>query len=202
MDVRPGGVWRLTMRGPDGREYKNASFLSKSVKPERLVYKHDPEEGCEPVRFEITVTFARGGRQNQTHHANAVPVRRSAAITLSKVRRRGRREANPRQAGGVLCETLARLRTLQCQVISPAYSTRRASWSSKPGPMPKRLKHWWGPERIHRSRLRTGSAPRRRNSNSHARAGRHRVSERGIIEEFVPPERLVLAMGVEDRKAI
>ena len=23
MDVRPGGVWRLTMRGPDGRDYHN-----------------------------------------------------------------------------------------------------------------------------------------------------------------------------------
>jgi activator of HSP90 ATPase len=29
MDVRPGGEWRLTMHGPDGRDYKNRSSISK-----------------------------------------------------------------------------------------------------------------------------------------------------------------------------
>jgi uncharacterized protein YndB with AHSA1/START domain len=28
------------------------------VEPERLVYKHDPEKGSEPVDFHVTVTFA------------------------------------------------------------------------------------------------------------------------------------------------
>ena len=61
MDVRPGGVWRLTMHGPDGVDYKNRIVFLEVVKPERLVYKHEPEEGSEPVTFEITVTFAEEG---------------------------------------------------------------------------------------------------------------------------------------------
>ena len=61
MDVRPGGVWRLTMRGPDGVDYKNRIVFLEVVKPERLVYKHEPEKGSEPVSFETTVTFAEEG---------------------------------------------------------------------------------------------------------------------------------------------
>ena len=35
MDVRPGGVWRLVMHGPDGVDYKNKSIFDEIVKPER-----------------------------------------------------------------------------------------------------------------------------------------------------------------------
>jgi uncharacterized protein YndB with AHSA1/START domain len=39
MDVRPGGVWRFTMHGPDGRDYKNRIVYTEIVRPERLA-KH------------------------------------------------------------------------------------------------------------------------------------------------------------------
>jgi uncharacterized protein YndB with AHSA1/START domain len=58
MDVRPGGVWRFIMHGPDGVDYKNRIVYLEIVEPERLVYKHDPEKGSEPVDFHVTVTFA------------------------------------------------------------------------------------------------------------------------------------------------
>lgn len=57
MDVRPGGVWRLVMHGPDGVDYHNRIVFLEVVKPERLVYKHEPREGSEPVSFRVTVTF-------------------------------------------------------------------------------------------------------------------------------------------------
>ena len=40
MDVRPGGVWRHTMHGPDGTDYPNKSIFVEIVKPERIVYQH------------------------------------------------------------------------------------------------------------------------------------------------------------------
>lgn len=58
MDVRPGGEWRFIMHGPDGTNYKNRIVYIEVVPPERLVYKHAGEEGDEPVRFHVTVTFA------------------------------------------------------------------------------------------------------------------------------------------------
>ncbi len=65
MDVKPGGVWRLTMRGPDGRDYKNRIVFIEVAKPERLVYKHEPEKGSEPVSFQTTVTFTERGELNR-----------------------------------------------------------------------------------------------------------------------------------------
>ncbi len=65
MDVRPDGIWRLVMHGPDGTDYKNKIVFLEVVKPERLVYKHEPEKGSEPVTFETTVTFADRGNKTE-----------------------------------------------------------------------------------------------------------------------------------------
>src|SRR2546430_11151240 len=37
MDVRPGGVWRFTMHGPDGVDYLNRIVFIEVARPERLV---------------------------------------------------------------------------------------------------------------------------------------------------------------------
>lgn len=48
MDVRPGGVWKSTMYGPDDTEYLNDCVFTEVVKPRRIAYKltggrkHDP----------------------------------------------------------------------------------------------------------------------------------------------------------------
>ena len=57
MDVRPGGFWRVVMRGPDGTDYKNKIVFLEVVKPERLVYKHEPEKNTEPSTHQSIVTF-------------------------------------------------------------------------------------------------------------------------------------------------
>ena len=57
MDVRPGGVWRFVMHGPDGRDYQNRIAFDEIVAPERIVYRHDGAEDVESVCFTQTVTF-------------------------------------------------------------------------------------------------------------------------------------------------
>ena len=57
MEVKPGGVWRFVMHGPDGRDYQNKITYLEVVKPERLVYKHGGDKEVEPVNFHVTVTF-------------------------------------------------------------------------------------------------------------------------------------------------
>ncbi len=67
MDVRPGGVWRFIMHGPDGVDYKNKIVFIEVVKPERLVYNHGADEEGDPGQFRVTVTFAeRGGKTRLT----------------------------------------------------------------------------------------------------------------------------------------
>lgn len=56
MDVRPGGVWRFVMHGPDGVDYQNRVVYREVVEPARLVYSH-----VSGPQFEMTVTFDVGG---------------------------------------------------------------------------------------------------------------------------------------------
>ncbi|HTQ75576.1 MAG TPA: SRPBCC domain-containing protein [Burkholderiales bacterium] len=63
MDLRPGGVWRYVMHGPDGRDYQNKVTYIEVVEPERLVYKLGGADDVEPVTHHVTVTFRDvGGR--------------------------------------------------------------------------------------------------------------------------------------------
>jgi uncharacterized protein YndB with AHSA1/START domain len=65
MNVKPGGVWRFIMHGPDGRDYKNKIIFIEVVKPQRLIYKHAGEEDTEAVRFQVTVTFEAQGNKTK-----------------------------------------------------------------------------------------------------------------------------------------
>jgi uncharacterized protein YndB with AHSA1/START domain len=66
-DMRPGGVWRFVMHGPDGRDYENRITFDEVVRPERLVYHHGGGDDVEPVQFRTTVTFEDlGGRTRLT----------------------------------------------------------------------------------------------------------------------------------------
>lgn len=40
LDVRPGGIWRHTMHGPDGTDYGNDVRFMEVVEPRRIVYAH------------------------------------------------------------------------------------------------------------------------------------------------------------------
>jgi len=58
MDVRPGGIWKHVMHGPDGADYPNLSTFTEVVKPERIVYQHGGSRKGDPgVQFESTWTF-------------------------------------------------------------------------------------------------------------------------------------------------
>jgi uncharacterized protein YndB with AHSA1/START domain len=65
MEVKPGGVWRFVMHGPDGRDYQNKITYVEVVKPQRLVYKHGGDKEVEPVNFQVTVTFRDQGNKTR-----------------------------------------------------------------------------------------------------------------------------------------
>lgn len=58
MELKPGGVWRYVMHGPDGRDYQNKVTYLEVVEPERLVYTLGGGDDVEPVSHHVTVTFA------------------------------------------------------------------------------------------------------------------------------------------------
>jgi uncharacterized protein YndB with AHSA1/START domain len=66
-DLRPGGVWRFVMHGPDGRDYENRITFEEVVPPERIVYRHGGGDDVEPVQFRTTVLFEDlGGKTRLT----------------------------------------------------------------------------------------------------------------------------------------
>jgi uncharacterized protein YndB with AHSA1/START domain len=66
MDVRPGGVWRYSMRGPDGSDFPFDGVYVEVVVPERLVFDGSIHESPEQrVWTEVTFTD-QGGRTEVT----------------------------------------------------------------------------------------------------------------------------------------
>jgi len=61
MDVRPGGVWRLTMHGPDGTDYSCRIQYREIVPSARLAYRHGSDVDNDPNVFEVVITFAAAG---------------------------------------------------------------------------------------------------------------------------------------------
>ena len=56
-DLRPGGLWRFVMHGPDGTDYPNESVFREVVAPERIVLEHLREVH----HFFLTINFAAQG---------------------------------------------------------------------------------------------------------------------------------------------
>lgn len=74
MDVRPGGVWRQTLHGPDGTHYPNKSVFIEVVKPQRIVFKHGgSKEGAQGVTFTATWTFEAVGNQTRVTMRSIFP---------------------------------------------------------------------------------------------------------------------------------
>jgi uncharacterized protein YndB with AHSA1/START domain len=66
MDVRPGGVWRYVMHGPDGTDYPNQCTFIEVVPPERLVFTlGGGAKGERAAQFESTWRFEAQGRRTR-----------------------------------------------------------------------------------------------------------------------------------------
>ena len=194
MDVRPGGVWRLVMHGPDGVDYRNRIVFLDVVKPERLVYKHDPEKGSEPVNFEVTVTFAEDDGKTRLTMRMLFPSRGARDHVVKKYGA----DEGAKQTLGRLAEHLPTL-AIRELVITRSMDAPRAlvfkAWTD-----PRRLRHWWGPDGFTNPVCeldpRPGGAIR-----IHMRAPDGTVyRNRGVFHEIDEPERLVFSLGMEDQQ--
>jgi uncharacterized protein YndB with AHSA1/START domain len=83
-DVRPGGIWRFVMHGPDGVDYQNKITFLEIVKPERLVYRHGGDKDVEPVNFETTVTFDEQDGKTSLTVQMLFPSARARDYTIEK----------------------------------------------------------------------------------------------------------------------
>lgn len=191
MDVKPGGTWRLTMRGPDGKDYQNRIIFVDVQRPERLVYQHQPEPGSEPVSFETTVTFARQG--DKTHLTLRMLFPTAAERDHAEEKYHAMEGGN--QTLGRLAEhlatrhevTIARMIDASPEMVFKAFTDAG------------HLKHWWGPRGftnpVCEFDARPGGAIR-----IHMRAPDGVIYPMvGTVLEIVEPERLVFTSQALDK---
>jgi uncharacterized protein YndB with AHSA1/START domain len=195
MDVRPGGVWRLVMHGPDGTDYKNKIIFLEVVKPELLVYKHAGDEGTEPVNFHVTVTFAKEGDKTRLTMRALFP---SAAAREHVIKKYGADEG--------MKQNLARLE----QYVTKAHGDR-AFVITRVFDAPRelvfqafteseRLAQWWGPKGfamlVSRLDLRPGGVFHYQMRSPDGRA----MWGKFVYREIVAPERIVFVNSFADQE--
>jgi uncharacterized protein YndB with AHSA1/START domain len=189
MDVRPGGVWRHVMHGPDGTDYPNEIVYLEVVKPERLVYDHVSEPP-----FQTTVTFAeRDGKTEVTARMLF-----ESATLRNKV-------ATEHHAVEGLHQTLERLaeQLLQMPPADQEFvftrvfdAPRDLVW--KAFTESERLIQWWGPKGYTMLActvdLRPGGVFHYSMQSPDGRV----MWGKWVYREIVPPERLVTVVSFTD----
>lgn len=63
MEVKPGGVWRFMMHGPNGMNFPNKIVFHEVVENQKLVYTHSSDDENDPNVFQTTVTFEKQGNK-------------------------------------------------------------------------------------------------------------------------------------------
>jgi uncharacterized protein YndB with AHSA1/START domain len=190
MDVKPGGIWRFMMHGPDGVDYPNTIRYEEIAKPTRLVFDHLNDQGG--AEFRTTVTLApKANRTEMTFHM------------VFKTAELRNMVAEKHHAVEGAHQTLARLadyiaqnakRTLVLtRVIDAPRKLVYKIWTD-----PKHVAQWWGPEGftnpVCELDAREGGA-----MLIHMRGPDGVVYPMtGTFHELVEPERIVFSSGALD----
>jgi uncharacterized protein YndB with AHSA1/START domain len=140
MTFAQGGVWRFVMHGPDGRDYNNKIVFRDIIRPERISYIHPGDEGAEPVRMQVTVTFdVEDGKVRLT--------------LLQRFETIAERDHVDREYGAAegAKQTLARLDDYVVELGKRAFAVSRSFDASrallwKALTEPDRMAKWWGPK--------------------------------------------------------
>jgi len=189
MDVRPGGVWRFDMHGPDGVDYPNKITYLEIAKPERLVYDHG-DQGT-PGYFRTTVTFAEEGGKTKLTLQNVFP----SAEDRNTVVKKYNAIEGANQTLDRLGEQLGTMQELvTTRVFDAPLELVFKAWTD-----PERLKRWWGPKGftnpVCEVDVRPGGAIR-----IHMQAPDGNVYPMtGVFQEIVELERLVFTSSALDQ---
>ncbi|HTF32610.1 MAG TPA: SRPBCC domain-containing protein [Myxococcota bacterium] len=178
-DLRPGGVWRFVMHGPDGTDYKNESVFVEIVKPERIVFDH-----LSGPRFRGTATFEDlGGKTKITFRQ----LFESAAAyeKVKPVAVPGNEENFDKLAGHLATMGLNRNELTITRVFDAPRALVFKVWTDA-----RHLAQWWGPKGFTNPRCETELRP----------GGAIRIDMQGpdgvtypmtgVFHEIIEPERL------------
>jgi uncharacterized protein YndB with AHSA1/START domain len=197
MEVKPGGVWRFVMHGPDGRDYENKITYLEVVKPERLVYKHGGDKDVEPVNFQVTTTFeAAGGDRTRVQMRMVFP---SSSARDYVIKTYGAAEGL-NQTLGRLGEYLPVVGTAdEVFVISRVFGAPRdvvwKAWTER-----ERLMQWFGPKGFSMPIATLDFRPGGMLHYCLRSADGKEMWGKFVYREIVPPQRIVWVNSFSDEK--
>lgn len=197
IDVKPGGVWRFIMHGPDGVDYPNRVVFNEIVKPLRIVYTHDSGESNDDAAFTVSVDFEKKGAQTKLtmrmqFASNAVRdqvIREFGAIEGAKQTLDNLENELVAMAGE---ETKEEVFTITRSLDAPRELVFKV-WTE-----PVHLLRWWGPNGF---KLSIASMELRPNGILHyAMRNDDGMEMWGKItyKEITAPERIIFALSFSD----
>jgi uncharacterized protein YndB with AHSA1/START domain len=194
MDFRPGGVWRLTMLGPDGVEYPNKIVYDEIVRPERIVYSNRGGQDGVPAQFQSTVTFVAAGPKTQLTMRLVFPSTEARDAVVTKYGAvEGGKQTLERLAEHLSSAPGADADLVLTRLLDAPRELAFSLWTEA-----ERLARWWGPAGFTNPVCELDPRP----------GGAILVHMRGpdgvvypmagAFREIVPPERLVFTAGPLD----
>jgi len=85
-ELKPGGIWHLTMHGPDGIAYVNKTKYLEVVPYSKMVYDHGGEDEQKPM-FRVTVLFKEIDGKTHMDMTMALPDAEAAENTRKIVKK-------------------------------------------------------------------------------------------------------------------
>lgn len=199
-DARPGGVYRIVMRGPDGLEYPLTGVYREVREPERLVMTDAWDEHPAEWQELLNANLPRGGAGPSKEALNTVTFEGHGAKTLLTIRTlfdtRAMRDAMVKmgmtEGWNQSLRRLARHVDAEREVaVTRVLNAPRVlvfqAWTD-----PERLAHWWRPKGFAApivERLDATPGGGFRVVMTHSDGAEY--TARGVYREVVEPQRLV-----------
>jgi uncharacterized protein YndB with AHSA1/START domain len=195
IEVRPGGLSRFVMHGPDGTQYPNRIHFHEVVRPERLSYTHGSDE--RPDQFRVSVTFVEQGDKTELTMRAVFP----SAAACNEVKKFGAVEGG-QQTLGKLAQHLPMVGAGAEEFsISRVFDApRELVW--KAYTEADRLAQWWGPKGftmlVSKLDLRPGGVFHYGMQAPEGSAMGSKMWGKFVYREIVAPERLVFVNSFSD----
>ena len=199
MDVRVGGVWKHTMKGPDGVEYPNKSIFKEIVKPERIAYSHgggrQDKEGP-GATFTATWTFETvDGKKTKATGRMIFPTKEARDIVVKQYNA----IEGGKQTLGRLEEYLTKGFAVRDFVISREFNApRELLW--KAWTEPERMAQWWGPKGVKTQTVKMEFFVGGINHYCMTTPDGKKMWGKMVYREIAKPERIVFVNSFSDKK--
>lgn len=146
-NLKPKGLWRFTMHGPDGRDYQNRVEYIEIVPHKTLVYAQGGEGSTADIQFHVTVSFREKGGKTTVTMRSVFPtkeqfekvVREFGALEGAKQHMARLADHLPKAADPNTA-TPEKALVLSRQFDAPPSAVWNA-WTD-----PVQLAQWWGPK--------------------------------------------------------